>query len=140
MPRKTRKDKGTIKIQMAGRRFGRWLVLRRAPNRGLRSIYWLCQCECGKKAEVFGGNLRSGRVVSCGCFNLENVRVINKTHGMSHTREHRAWAAMKQRCYYAKHNRFKNYGGRGITVSERWRDDFATFFADMGLCPLGFSI
>lgn len=42
---------------------------------------------------------------------------------------------MKQRCYYPKHNRFPHYGGRGIQICDRWRDDFSAFYADMGPRP-----
>jgi hypothetical protein len=49
------------------------------------------------------------------------------------TSEYTSWISMKKRCYDPKHSNFKNYGGRGITVCDRWRYDFAAFLADMGL-------
>lgn len=62
-----------------------------------------------------------------------------RTHGMSQTRTYAAWANMLRRCYNPKHDRYDRYGGRGISVCNRWRK-FAEFFADMGECPEGFSI
>ncbi len=42
---------------------------------------------------------------------------------------------MKQRCMNPKHVRYEHYGGRGITICQRWRDSFATFREDMGTPP-----
>lgn len=47
---------------------------------------------------------------------------------------------MLQRCTSPTHPAWKNYGGRGITVCERWRRDFAAFFADMGVRPEGLTL
>jgi len=66
------------------------------------------------------------------------------THGQSRankkTKLYMVWHGMKQRCYYGHHIGYKNYGGRGITVCERWRTSFENFFADMGNPPLGMSL
>jgi hypothetical protein len=56
------------------------------------------------------------------------------THGMSYAPEFIAWQGMKQRCYYEKHNSYKDYGGRGIAVCERWHV-FENFYEDMGERP-----
>ena len=61
-------------------------------------------------------------------------------HGLSDSKEHRVWQAMKSRCYYKTHNNYKDYGGRGITVCEKWKNDFMAFYKDMGKCPKGYSI
>jgi hypothetical protein len=58
-----------------------------------------------------------------------------KTHGMHNTPEYRTWTGMKERCYNPSADSYKNYGGRGITVCDRWRDDFPAFYADMGPRP-----
>lgn len=47
---------------------------------------------------------------------------------------------MKARCYRAANEHFRAYGGRGITVCDRWRNDYAAFLADMGPRPEGMSI
>ena len=51
------------------------------------------------------------------------------------TREHQTWGSIKARCYNDKHISYKNYGGRGITVCDRWLNSFENFFADMGERP-----
>jgi hypothetical protein len=59
---------------------------------------------------------------------------------MYNTLTYTRWSAMKSRCYYKPHRNYRRYGGRGISVCERWRNSFEKFLADMGECPPGFSI
>ncbi len=56
-------------------------------------------------------------------------------HGWSGSRTHRAWMNMKRRCYCPTSTRFEQWGGRGIAVCPRWRNDFSAFLEDMGECP-----
>lgn len=65
---------------------------------------------------------------------------IHTTHGGSKSREYRAWAHMKGRCYDLNDVGYRYYGGRGISVCERWIDSFENFIADMGKCPKGLSL
>lgn len=51
-----------------------------------------------------------------------------------------AWRNMRSRCYNPNDIGYKNYGGRGIRVCDRWRDDYDAFFADMGECPQGLTL
>jgi hypothetical protein len=102
-------------------------------------IAWiLCLCDCGKLYEVRWGNLRSGSIKSCGCGRPYFSSVNNIEHG--HTaqgkvsKEFWIWAAMIQRTGNPNNRCFHHYGGRGITVCDRWRD-FKNFFADMGPKP-----
>lgn len=62
-----------------------------------------------------------------------------KSHGLSKSREHAIWRNMLQRCLNPNCQDYSKYGGRGITVCERWRE-FACFFADMGARPDGTSL
>jgi len=61
------------------------------------------------------------------------------SHNASHTKEYRLWSAMVQRCTNPANSRYWYYGGRGITVCERWLA-FANFLADMGPRPLGLTL
>lgn len=58
-----------------------------------------------------------------------------KTHGLSHLPENKIWHAMKGRCYNPNNDHFVHYGGRGITICDRWKDSFENFLADMGERP-----
>lgn len=98
---------------------------------------WLCRCECGKEKVFLGGNLRSGKSLSCGCLRQErSVAACRKYHAPAHEiPEYDTWAEIKTRCYNQKSISFKYYGGRGITMCERWKNSFQAFFDDMGPKP-----
>lgn len=56
-------------------------------------------------------------------------------HGQTDTPEFKAWTNMKQRCLNPKNTHYRYYGGRGITVCDRWLHSFANFLEDMGKRP-----
>jgi hypothetical protein len=115
---------------LTGRRFGRLTVMRRegsVPNGSGTAPTWLVRCECGQEKPVRGADLRSGHVTSCGC--------LSRPHGMFGTPEYSAWVAMIQRCTNPRNSQHRLYGGRGITVCERWAESFPAFLADMGPRP-----
>ncbi len=58
-------------------------------------------------------------------------KLFQKTHGLSRSKIYNIWDAMMQRCYNPKNARYKDYGGRGIRVCNRWRR-FENFYSDMG--------
>src|SRR5688572_7923084 len=86
--------------------------------------YWNCVCECGNTTVVHGGSLTTGNVKSCGCWNMEALLSRITTHGESkagyETKECKTWSQIKQRCYNKNTPGYKYYGGRGITVCDRW--------------------
>lgn len=113
--------------------FGRLTVTSEALKRG-RYILVAVSCSCGATKEVDRRNLRLGKVRSCGCLNRELVRVRSVTHGKRGSPIYAVWNAMVQRCTNSRDAGFKNYGGRGIIVCEKWLT-FEGFFADMGDRP-----
>lgn len=120
---------------LPGRQFGRLTVERiKGSIKGKRTA--ICSCICGKKDFVVTlSALKAGNTRSCGCMFLEMMRGRFRTHGRSHSVEHIAWLNIKIRCYDKKSMGYENYGGRGITVCDRWKNSFENFFADMGLRP-----
>jgi hypothetical protein len=86
--------------------------------------YWNCYCLCGKMKVADGGELRTGKLKSCGC-GQNPIR-----HGFAGTKFYNIWSAMKARCFVKKNKRYKCYGGRGITVSPEWLI-FENFKKDM---------
>ena len=112
---------------MTGEKYGRLTVLGKVGKTDRGITLWACRCECGSEKTVRSDHLREGRVVSCGCFIREKTAQRNKKHEQSHTRLFRIWAGMIQRCYDQNRPRYKDYGGRGITVCEEWRENFVTF-------------
>lgn len=96
---------------------------------------WLCRCECGGLVVVWGSNLRRGITRSCGCLRREVTGRLRFKHGLHRTPEHIVWAAMRYRCLNPSSSSWKWYGGRGITICDRWRDDFVAFLEDVGPRP-----
>lgn len=129
-------------LDLKGQRFGRLIGLELDKERaGKWKRYWICLCDCGNKKSIITGALTSGGTKSCGCLNLNTPnRHLSITHGRSHTPIYNAWHSMKQRCYYKKNIGYKDYGGRGITVCDRWLHSFENFFEDMGEKPKGLTL
>lgn len=131
-------------VDLTGRVFGRLVVIGRAVGRDKRSWWWLCRCSaehhgCGTYCTVRGYVLARGETSSCGCLSLEMLHTKSATHGHARvakkTPAYVSWAAMRQRCYDPARANYKYYGGRGIIVCDRWRNDFSAFLADMGPRP-----
>jgi len=121
-------------IDMTGKRIGRLTVISYSGPPGL----WNVRCDCGTEKIIRGSSLRSG-TKSCGCLDLETVILRNYKHGASIrqyvTPEYRVWAGMIRRCYRKTSKDYSYYGGRGISVCDKWRTDFAEFLADVGARP-----
>jgi len=66
--------------------------------------------------------------------------ISHEIHGMKNSREYRSWQQMKERCHNPNSFSYRYYGGRGITVCDKWRKSFSSFFSDVGRCPEGRSI
>lgn len=122
-------------VNIVGMKFSRLTVLERVADRERGCPRWRCLCVCGNETEAESGPLKNGGVKSCGCLASERARAgINKRHGMSRTPIYGVWSKMKDRCTNTKVQSYAAYGGRGITVCERWQS-FDLFFADMGERP-----
>ena len=124
----------TVKDRI-GQRIGRLVVIGRAANKiekdAIRAC-WICKCDCGNSIIVTGHSLAkglsgTGGTRSCGC--LMKEKPIK--HGMYGTRLYRIWRTMIQRCSNPNVQHYRNYGGRGITVCDEWKD-FKSFYSDMG--------
>lgn len=116
------------RLELAGQIFGRWTVLH--SIRVNERIEWLCRCTCGTKRSVIGFSLKSGVSISCGCFRAEQVIERETTHGMTGTRIHNIWKGLFTRCNNENRKSYKDYGGRGIKICERW-NSFIDFYTDM---------
>lgn len=122
---------------LTGKKFGLLTVLKQEGNLGGRPA-WLCACDCGTQRVFRGGNLRNGASASCGCAIVERVT----THGLHKHPLYGIWQAMIQRCTNPNAKNFHRYGGRGISVAQRWlgEDGFPMFLRDMGERPAGMTL
>ncbi len=111
-------------FNLTGQRFGKLVVLERRPK-----SMWRCICDCGNESVVYGGNLTKPHTRSCGC----QKNAIK--HGLAGTSEYRTWHGMIERCTNQDAVSYANYGGRGITVCDRWLASVAAFVEDMGPRP-----
>ena len=114
---------------------GRLTVLHISGKSKNGSNIWKCLCKCGGTIDVISSSLNSGLTQSCGCLYDEIKGKQRLTHGKSNDPTYNSWLAMKQRCYYSKHEYFSLYGGRGIKVCDRWINSFENFLEDMGEKP-----
>lgn len=96
--------------------------------------YWTFECRCGVKKSIRLDHVKSGRVVSCGCYNQEKSYTQFLTHGQTKSDLHTTWTNMRQRCTNPNLPDYFRYGGRGIKVCERW-NSFEQFASDMGDKP-----
>jgi hypothetical protein len=115
-----------------GDKVGRLTILEIIPGcsqlKRVRSV--ICKCDCGSICTENYYSVKYKYTKSCGCF----LHEFMKTHGSYRSKEYRSWDGMKQRCFNKNSKGYKNYGGRGITVCDRWLL-FANFIDDMGLKP-----
>lgn len=114
-----------------------WVFVRKSDRTGYG--WYRCSCPARTEREQRNHDVTSGHTKSCGCQMAQSVSIRLTKHGHTHkgkkSTEYRTWRSMYGRCHNPRHMYYHNYGGRGITVCERWRDSFAVFLADMGLKP-----
>lgn len=127
------------KQDLTGNRYGRLVVIEESARHrspcGATQIMWKCQCDCGGVSVVSSENLRRGNTKSCGCWRKEEIRIraktINRTHGGTsgekRERLYKVWRNMIDRCRQKNNKRYKDWGGRGISVCQEWENDYASF-------------
>lgn len=115
------------RIDLTGQRFGRLTVIEYVGTVNQKAK-WLCKCDCGNEKIVSTKCLRNGETKSCGCYHKDRASVANLTHGKTNSRLYITWNNIKNRCYRTSRKDYKNYGGRGITVCEEWRNSFQAFY------------
>lgn len=121
----------TRNLYTVGEKFGEWTLVKYNKDKKR----WIAKCECGTEKLVFVRHLSLGN--SKGCIKCAKKRA--GSHMMTGTAEHKTWAGMKSRCLNKNNARYHQYGGRGISICERW-NIFENFFEDMGLRPKGKSL
>lgn len=112
--------------------FGRLTIIERDTA---KKSHWFCSCECGTIKSYFIYNLIKGGTKSCGCYNSDSLRIRNTSHGLSRISEYSIWGTIKDRCLNPNCHKFKDYGGRGITLHPEWIESFESFYEHIGKRP-----
>lgn len=108
---------------LTGNRFGALVVVELGGKYPSGNLYWRCKCDCGNYTNTTGSNLRAGKSISCGrCTASERATQRNYKHGGFGTRLYEIWRQMHRRCYGKNTKAYQDYGGRGITICEEWRE------------------
>ena len=137
--RPTKRDRRDL----TGETFGKWLVRERTAN-GKPNAHYKCECVCGTIRVVSAESLKRGKSSSCGCYRVNQIKSLierNTKYGLTETPEYGVWCGMKKRCFNSNSADYKNYGGRGITVCDRWvkgedgLSGFGAFILDVGQRP-----
>lgn len=110
-------------IDLTGQKFNHLEVLRKDDSRHEDCACWICRCDvCGREVSMKANKLKSLRQQTCGC-----GHPMKDVQNQSRDRLYGIWIKMKHRCYNPKAGKYKNYGGRGITMCEEWLKDYNTF-------------
>ena len=108
-------------IDLTGRKFNRWTVLRRVDSTTGKTT-WRCRCDCGEERDVIGRNLTNGRSSSCGCFKDEKNAALPPRTLVN------TYFGAKKRCEIPTDPHYASYGGRGIEFRFR---SYAEFYEQL---------
>ena len=113
-------------IDLINEQFGDLIVLYRVypSNLTKKHTYWKCKCKCGNEIITSSNHLRTGHTKSCGCLHnkIRGKKNPSYKHGKRKTRLYTIWSGMKNRCLNKNATKYKNYGGRGIKIYDKWLD------------------
>ena len=101
---------------------------------GKHYAWYKCSCD-GKEVELRIYSVLRKNTYSCGCLKKELHKANFIKHNSTNSIEYRIWKGIKSRCYNKNTKSYKNYGGRGIVVCDRWKNSFTNFYNDMGIRP-----
>ena len=98
-------------------------------NSKKKARYGLYRCGlCGEEFRTQIFRVKSGETNSCGCYQKRRTSETHKTHGLNSTRLYKIWSNIKDRTLNPKHKAYQDYGGRGITICDEWKNDFIPFY------------
>jgi len=123
-----------IEIEV-GNKYGRLTAVSPDGKNKEGRTMWKWRCDCGNVISRVVKTIVGGHQISCGCYRLEKLRDKIVKHGGCKDPEFKVWNGMKARCYIPSATDYAIYGGRGIIVSDEWKNSYAAFIRDMGKRP-----
>lgn len=118
-----------------GKKFGCIKVLKYHEYKKEKCVhYYLVECNCGKKIKRRRDNIIHHYAKKCKCHSEKHGHTSSNGY---RTPTYSSWNMMKQRCLNHNNPAYDRYGGRGITICERWKNSFKNFLEDMGERPEG---
>ena len=114
-------------LDLTGERYGNLTVIKRVENSKNGHSNWLCRCDCGNYTTVNSGHLREKHgTKTCGC-SWKKAGERTFKHGMKNTRLYYIWSSMKKRCFNENEPSYLQYGARGISICNEWKENFKAF-------------
>lgn len=110
----------------SGEKVGECFYLKDVKSKNQRKA--LFKCKCGNEFITYIHSVRAGDTKSCGCYQIEQTRKANTTHGMTDHLLFKTWTSIKTRCDNPVDDHYIYYGARGIDICKEWRDDFMNFY------------
>lgn len=120
-------------IDLTNKKFNKLKVIELDKERSNSRVhYWICKCDCGNIKSIETQKLKKGYIKACGCMKGHNTK-----YKVQDKKMYKKWLHMKDRCYNINDVSYKNYGKRGITVCEEWKnyDNFAEWSLKNGYKP-----
>jgi len=118
-------------FDMLGKRFGHLTITGLSDKNKTYPLRrnWMLLCDCGNETFSTTNMLTRGYKTTCGkCVFHSRALSSNATHRQSKTKLYRVWYGMLERCENSKNPNYKNYGARGISVCEEWRNSYQAFY------------
>lgn len=109
-------------------KYSHWTIIGDYPQ---LPQFVLCKCDCGTVRPVRIADLKLGKSTCCGCVGRQKTALRNYLNGTHHLKKHplyNIWSGIKNRCLCKTSKKYKDYGGRGITICKEWEKDFVSFY------------
>lgn len=111
--------------ELIGKKIGHLTIMDFIKKDSHRHVFVKCLCECGnfviKRLDQLNDNS------SCGCFKSKIISINSTKHGFHGSDLYNRYYGIKNRCYNKNNKYYFNYGGRGITMCDEWKNDFIKF-------------
>lgn len=112
---------------LIGKKYNFLTILNKSPRQLNGKYFVQCLCECGSIKDYYLFKVKTGHTKSCGCYKGNKGKNF-ETHGLSHHPLYEIWSNILFRCYNPNSSQYKDYGGRGVIMCDKWKGDFKIFY------------